>query len=472
MELTVSEICKATGGRLRAGNPGIVIRSITIDSRTVGPEALFVPLKGTRTDGHAFIPAAFDAGAVAALAQRDMSKVSGVRADAALIEVDDTLRALGDIAGWWRDRCSATIVAITGSNGKTSTKEMAWSILSRRFACFRTPGNFNNLIGLPLTLCGVLPSHAVAILEMGMSEPGEIKRLCAIGKPHIGLITNIGPSHLEHLKTIDAVARAKGELFESLPESGTAIVNIDDTHAAALASRTRARILTFGINSGEVTVAGSCNFMNGSGARFTLQASGRRAEVRLAVPGRHFVSNALAAAAIAQALDIDIQDIVAGLESFQGVPGRMQLLSVGDVRIINDSYNANPASMHQALQVLASLPGARRRIAVLGDMLELGERSAEYHREVGTFVASLGIDYLLVTGEFAKETGIGARAGGMPAQRIVCRDDAAELGRELLNIMDSGDAILVKGSRGARMERIIEVLHNKNGEKTVPVQAG
>ena len=471
MELTVSDICKATGGRLRAGEPGIVIRSITIDSRMVGPDALFVPLKGTQTDGHAFIPAAFDAGAVAALVKQDMRELVTVRADAAVIEVDNTLRALGDIAGWWRDRCSATIVAITGSNGKTSTKEMAWSILSRRFVCFRTPGNFNNLIGLPLTLCSVLPSHAVAILEMGMSEPGEIRRLCAIGKPQIGLITNIGPSHLEHLKTIEAVAHAKGELFESLPKGGTAIVNVDDPRTVALISLTRAQVLTFGINGGEVTVGGLCGF-NGSGARFTLQVAGRRAEVRLALPGKHFVSNALAAAAIARALDIDIHDIVAGLGSFRGVPGRMELLSVGTVRIINDSYNANPASMHQALQVLASLPGARRRIAVLGDMLELGEHSAEYHRELGTTVAGLGIDYLFVTGEFALETRMGAQAGGMPAERIVCRDDAADLGRALLNIMDSGDAILVKGSRGVRMERVIEVLHNKRRDNTASPQAG
>ncbi|MCX8042803.1 MAG: UDP-N-acetylmuramoyl-tripeptide--D-alanyl-D-alanine ligase [Desulfobacterota bacterium] len=463
MELRVSEICKATGGHLISGSKDAVVRSMTVDSRTVGENALFVPLRGTKTDGHMFIQAALAAGAVGSLLKRGGVPIQTLPSGAVLIEVDDPLQALGAIARCWRERCQTILVAITGSNGKTSTKEMAWSIVSRCRPCFRTPGNFNNLIGLPLSLCSLQPDHATAILEMGMSEPGEIRRLCDISMPRIGLITNIGPSHLEQLKTLDAVAAAKAELFESLPPEGTAIVNNDDPMSPRLIARTKARVVRFGINGGDVTIAGPYA-ANGSGTRFELQMFGRRVPVQLQVPGRHFVSNALAAAAIAGALGIDINDIAAGLAAFRGVPGRMELLRIKEVLVINDAYNANPLSMQHALQVLSAYAGAYRRIAVLGDMLELGERSHEFHYEIGKYAAACALDFLYVTGAFAAAIRDGALAGGMSDDRVVSREDAETLGRELCTILRPGDVILVKGSRGARMERVIDVLRSTTAD--------
>jgi len=471
MELTVAEICWATNGTLCAGAPDTIIKSVTTDSRAVESHALFVPLRGSHADGHSFIPAAFAAGALGTLVQRGVRLAAEVSAGGAVIEVDDPLRALADIARCWRERCATTVVAITGSNGKTSTKEMAWAIVARRHRCFRTPGNFNNLIGVPLSLCMLQPEHETAILELGMSERGELSSLCAMSKPSIGLITNIGPSHLEQLKTLETVAAAKAELFESLPQNGSAIVNRDDPFADWLAARTQARVLTFGIHGGEVTVAGDCQ-SNGFGTSFVLQVRGKTAAVRLRMPGMHFLSNALAAAAIADALGMDLEDIVAGLEAFTGVQGRMETVCVGGLRIINDAYNANPASMQHALKVLASMADAHRRIAVLGDMLELGEQSSAFHYRLGQEVAALSLDYLLVTGQFADATCKGARSGGMPTDRIVCRADADALGRVLVNLVRAGDAILVKGSRRMRMERVIALLQSSITAATAVPQTG
>lgn len=469
MQLTAADILKAVQGNLIAGAPEFLIRSVIIDSRNAREGALFVPLQGTRSDGHLFIGAALEAGAGGALVRKNHSLLPELRSRCAgklLIEVADPLTALGDIAGCWRERCPARIVAITGSNGKTSSKEMAWTIVASQQSCMRNPGNFNNLIGLPLSLLDLEPDHASAILEMGMSEPGEIRRLCQISRPQIGLITNIGPSHLEQLKTLEAVAAAKAELFESLAPGATAIINADDERVAGLARCTRAHPLTYGITSGDITAARIHN-SNCYGTGFDLVIRTVSAPVTLQVPGRHFVSNALAAAAIADTLGIGIEQIRQGLAAFKGVPGRMETVSVRGVRIINDAYNANPVSMQGALQVLAALPGARRRIAVLGDMLELGSRSAQFHRELGRTVAGLPIDYLYVTGEFSSETRDGACAAGMPAERIIACPDVESLAAGLQAALHEGDAVLVKGSRRVRMERVIELLQRNNGQSPI-----
>jgi len=465
MQLTAGDILKAVQGHLIAGEPETLIRSVTIDSRKIREGALFVPLQGTRSDGHLFIEAALAAGAGGALVRKNHALLPQLRSRCSgklLIEVADPLVALGDIAGCWRNRCPARIVAITGSNGKTSSKEMAWTIVAAQQACMRNPGNFNNLIGLPLSLLDLEPGHASAILEMGMSEPGEIRRLCEISRPQIGLITNIGPSHLEQLKTLEAVAAAKAELFESLEPGATAIINADDERVAGLARCTRAGRVTYGISSGAITAARIHN-SNCYGSGFDLVIRAATVPVTLQVPGRHFVSNALAAAAIADSLGIGIEQISQGLASFRGVPGRMETLSVRGVRIINDAYNANPVSMQGALQVLAALPGARRRIAVLGDMLELGSNAAQFHRELGRTVAGLGLDYLYVTGEFSSETQDGAYTAGMPAEHIAACPDVEKLAAELQAVLHEGDAVLIKGSRRMRMERVIEQLQRDHG---------
>lgn len=465
MQLTAADILNATQGDLITGSPETVIRSLSIDSRTAGQGALFVPLQGTRSDGHLFIRDALAAGAAGALIRARHELLPELRsrwADRLLVGVSDPLQGLGAIAGCWRERCRATVVAITGSNGKTSSKEMAYAIVAARQACMRNPGNYNNLIGLPLSLQELEPGHAAAILEMGMSEPGEIRRLCEISKPQIGLITNIGPSHLEQLKTLEAIAAAKAELFESLGPEATAIINADDPRVTGLARRTRARQVSYGMSGGDVTAA-RIGSANGYGTVFDLRIREHTVPVRLQVPGAHFVSNALAAAAVADTLGIGIDSIGQGLAAFTGVPGRMETLSVRGLRIINDAYNANPVSMQGALQVLAALPGAGRRIAVLGDMLELGSQSVQFHRELGRIVAGLPIDYLFVTGEFSSATQDGACAGGMPAGRIVSCADVGGLAAALQGIVREGDAVLLKGSRRMRMERVIELLQRDNG---------
>lgn len=465
MELKGTDILRATKGRLLAGSRDAVVSAMIIDSRAAAGGSFFVPLQGVHADGHTYIEAALRAGACGSFVRKGhetAQRISSLYGDKVIIEVADPLQALGDTASFWRNRFSPRVVAITGSNGKTSTKEMAWNILGPRCACMKNPGNFNNLIGLPLSLFQLDGTHDVAILEMGMSERGEIRRLAEISSPGIGLITNIGPSHLEQLKTLDEITAAKAELFEALGENDTAIVNNDDTRVAALRRRTRARCVSFGLSAGDVH-ASSIGTGNYCDAAFELHAGGQSLPVQLKIPGRQFVSNALAAAAIAWSLGIDLQHIKEGLESFTGVPGRMETVDLGRVRIINDAYNANPVSMKAALTALSSLSRCNRTVAVLGDMLELGEGSELFHRQLGETAAELHIDYLFVTGDFAASVREGAQAAGMEKNAIfICSgiEDIAGMLREKLR---DGDAVLLKGSRKMKMERILELLR-QNGE--------
>jgi UDP-N-acetylmuramoyl-tripeptide--D-alanyl-D-alanine ligase len=383
----------------------------------------------------------------------------------ALIEVDEPLAALGDLAAFWRRQLSVKVVAITGSNGKTSTKEMAACIIERKFRTMKNPGNFNNLIGLPLSLLQLDGSCEVAVLELGMSEPGEIARLADISDPDIGIITNVGPSHLEQLKTLERIAAAKGELFAALGPGDTAIVNSDDGRVAALGAATRARKLHYGIAGGEVH-ASDIRQADGPGAQFTLQVMDRRATVRLAVPGGQFVINAVAAAGIAAALGIGIDDIREGLESFRGVPGRMEVVQLAGCTFINDAYNANPVSTRAALASLAGFAEGRRMIAVLGDMLELGDDAAAFHREIGRAAAEMHIDLLFVTGAFAGDVSGGALNAGMsPAALGVC-DSIDAVSARLRDAMLPGDVILLKGSRRMKMENVLTLLGHGSQDGT------
>ncbi|MBM4309532.1 MAG: UDP-N-acetylmuramoyl-tripeptide--D-alanyl-D-alanine ligase [Deltaproteobacteria bacterium] len=456
MNLSIADILSATRGTLLAGGISARASEVVIDSRAAGPGSLFVPLRGTRHDGHAFIESAFTQGASAALTEHaDAAHLQ--RFPGALIGVENTLRALGDIAAFWRRAFRLPLIGITGSNGKTTTKEMTAAIIGRSRACLKNEGNFNNLIGLPLSVVKLGAEHQAAVLEMGMSEPGEIRRLAEIAAPTIGVITNIGPCHLEQLGSLEAIAAAKGELFEALGPDDVALVNRDDEHVRALGSATRARVLTFGLAAGDIHAA-HIQQDSAGGSIFELHIAQTCVSVRLAMDGAHFVSNALAAAAAAHAAGIGIDDIAAGLCASGPVAGRMQRFNRGGLEIINDAYNANPVSVRAALAALAATRRSGRAIAVLGDMLELGERSVDYHREIGVCAAQAGIDRLFVLGSFARHVCEGARSAGMPGNRICACESLNELAAELAAVARPGDVVLLKGSRRMQLEKLLDLL--------------
>ncbi len=463
MKLTISEIIKATQGNLLTGSPEKIIDNVSIDSRRISAGSLFIPLKGEKCDGHIFIDAAFNQGATASLLRKGnpvIQRLKNVLQDKILIEVEEPLKALGDIARWWRDKFSATIVAITGSNGKTTTKELLWNIISEKTAAIKNPGNWNNLIGLPLSLFQLNATMKVAVLEMGMSEKGEIGRLTEICKPQIGLITNIGPCHLETLTTLEDVAEAKAELFERLESSDIAIINKDDFRAASLAERTHAEIVSFGVEKGDIHALNIRSY-NCCGAEFDLNVMGEKTTVRLKSLGKQFLSNALAAAAIAHTIGSGTEEIRKGLESFTGIPGRMETINLGGVQIINDAYNANPVSMQASLSALSSITTGNHKIAVLGDMLELGPQSIKFHTQIGEKAAGLNIDHLFLIGDFSSFVRKGAVSGGMNSKNITVCDNLKNIADILKNKMVDGDSILLKGSRKMEMEKIIELLKPK-----------
>jgi len=448
MNLDLQKIAQVTAGRLTPpGARGSVI-GISTDSRSLNPGELFVPLRGEKFDGHDFLGLAVRQGAAACLSE---DVIAGFPVP--VIHVQDTLRALGDLAGALRRDFSGPVIAVTGSSGKTTTKEMLAAILSVTAPGLKTEGNFNNLIGLPLTLFRLAPEHRWAVLEMGMSARGEIARLAEIADPEIGIITNVGPAHLETLHGLDGVARAKGELFAALKAGGTAVINADDERVAMLPVANGVRRLRFGFSAGaeiraeEVVAAGTT-------VRFRLVLPEGAWPVRLAVAGRHNVYNALAAAAAASALRIPAAAIVRGLQAFRGGRGRMEVVELGnDVLLIEDTYNANPLSVRAALCALDEIGGSGRRIAVLGDMLELGTEAASLHREIGA-EAARRCDYLILLGTMAGETAAGAWQQGMPADRVQIVSSHLEAASGLRSLLRRGDRLLVKGSRGMRMEKV------------------
>jgi len=457
MNLSIADILSATRGTLLAGEVGTLVRDVTIDSRSAAEGSLFVPLRGTRHDGHVFIERAFMQGAAAALTEQDCSLSIQRFPGRAVIGVDCALQALGDIAAFWRRRFKLPVIGITGSNGKTTTKEMTAAIISRSWTCLKTEGNFNNLIGLPLSVLKLSAQHRSAVFEMGMSEPGEIRRLAGIAAPSIGVITNVAPCHLQQLGSIEAIAAAKGELFEALGPDDCAVVNIDDERVRALGSAARARVITFGLSAGDVHAA-NIQISAGGAHTFELRIGAVSVPVRLGLPGAHFVSNALAAAAAAYAVGIGPADIAEGLCACVPLAGRMQELKIKGLKIINDAYNANPVSMRAALTTLSDGSAGRRTIAVLGDMLELGEKAGDFHRDIGTYVATLNIGLVFVLGSFAPLVCDAARSAGMPEKRIHAFNTLPELATALVAVAGPNDVVLLKGSRGMQLEKLFDLL--------------
>lgn len=455
-ELELRDVAAWTGGEPIAGPPGARFTGVSIDTRTLRPGELFVAIRGPNRDAHAFLEEAVARGAAGLVVERGRGELpTGVP----VVAVEDTTRALGALAAGHRARFRGVVVGITGSNGKTTTKEMCAAILGARAACLKTEGNLNNLYGLPLTLLRLEERHRTAVVELGMNQPGEIAALAAIARPTVGVVTNVGTAHIEHLGSQEAIAREKGSLLEALPADGVAVLNADDPRVLAQRARTAARALTFGTGPDADVRAHKVVSLGERGFSFELVTPSGACPVQVAGLGAVTVSNALAAAAAALAAGASLKEIAEGLAHFRPVGGRMERVALPrNVIVINDTYNANPQSMASALRSLAELKGQSRGIAVLGDMAELGEEAARAHRATGRLVAELGLDFLFAVGELAGEVARGALESGMRPDRVHAGRDVAETAARVLEILRGNDWVLVKGSRTMRMERIVSAI--------------
>jgi UDP-N-acetylmuramoyl-tripeptide--D-alanyl-D-alanine ligase len=447
-----------SGGALLQGSPDAAFEGVCIDTRTLHPGRLFVAIRGPRHDAHAFLADALAAGAAGLVVERGRP-LPGETGGIPVVAVEDTTRALGALAHGHRASFDGPLIAITGSNGKTTTKEMCASILGTLSPCLSTRGNLNNEYGLPLTLLERDAVHRSVVVELGMNHRGEIAGLAAIARPTIGVLTNVGTAHIENLGSREEIAREKGDLLAALPAAGVAVVNGDDPLALGQASRTEARRIRFGIGAEAEVRAERVTPLGERGYAFDLLADGRREAVHVAGLGEATVANALAAAAAALAAGCSLVEAAQGLAAYRPVSGRMEPLALPrNIIVINDTYNANPQSMEVALRSLARLRGTSRGVAVLGDMGELGATADDAHRSAGRLVAELGIDFLFALGARAEQTARGALEGGMDPGRVHVGKDHTELGASLRRVLRGNDWVLVKGSRAMRMERVVEAL--------------
>ncbi len=457
--LWVKTILEATGGVLVQGDLQDSFVGVSTDSRSIKPGELFFALKGERFDGHQFIYEAVRRGAKGVVVEKEVQEILGKTIP--VIKVPDILHALGDLAKFWRKRHPIPLVAITGSNGKTTTKEMLAGILAESSKVLKNPGNFNNLIGLPLSLLKMNSQDKVAVLEMGMNRKGEIRRLAQIAEPDLGILTNISPVHLEGLGSLRGVMEAKGELLEVMGERGKLILNADDPRVAELSKGFMGERTSFGIKNPADWVASDISRRRGGGVSFRVKGPPGITSISLRLMGGHQVYNALAASAAASHLGVELEGIKRRLEAFQPLSMRMEVLTLGKgVTIINDAYNANPKSMESALRTLGEIKG-ERKIAVLGDMWELGEYAPQAHMDTGRLVQERGIELLFIMGEFAPYVAQGATEAGMNPKTIFIGKDHQELIYHLTRSLRKGDWVLIKGSRIMKMEGIIEDLREK-----------
>jgi UDP-N-acetylmuramoyl-tripeptide--D-alanyl-D-alanine ligase len=451
--LTVEDVVRGTQGALVGGDLGVPVSGVSIDSRTLGIGDAFFAIHGHHLDGHAFLRDAAARGA-SCLIVHDLPDELPPSVSAVL--VDDTTRALGRLATYHRARFTVPVVAITGSNGKTTTKEMTAAILETLGPVLKPESSFNNQWGLPLTLLKLGPEHRAVVVELGANTPGEIAALAEISRPTVGVVTMVASAHTEFFGSLDGVAAEKSALVRAIPREGAVVLNADDAKVIAMRALSRARVLTFSRQPGaDVSAAGPAE-ETPEGVRVTLETGGGRRTVALRFAGRHNIVNALAAAGAAAALGLPLEAIARGLAAARPVKGRCVWKRAGSVRILDDTYNANPVSVRAALETLAAAADARRRIVVLGDMLELGAISEEAHREAGRAVAASGAAEFVGVGRWALAAVEAARAAGLSeSHHAATFEDTVAL---LLKRLAPGDALLVKGSRGMRMERVVDAL--------------
>jgi UDP-N-acetylmuramoyl-tripeptide--D-alanyl-D-alanine ligase len=456
---TVAKLIKATAGVLLQGDPNLAVGNISTDTRQLQPADCFVALPGEHADGHAFIPDALAKGTGALVVSVKSGHHSvAAPADVAIIEVPDTLYALGEIARHFRLQHPIPVVGITGSNGKTSTKEMVTAVLMQRFDVLKNEGNFNNLIGAPLTLLALQPHHRAAVVEMGINVPGEMARLLEISKPTVGLITNIQPAHLEGLHSLDEILHEKGKLWLNLQPEDCAVVNLDDERLAKLSKQITARTVSYSVKApgAHVRLVSEVTTDEGVSA-FDISLEEKSVAVRLPVLGLHHVGNALAAAAVGWGMGMPAESIAAGLATYQPVKMRMQMHRLADGRVlIDDSYNANPGSLLAAVQTVALESRGKPVVAVLGDMRELGPESASLHREVGHQIAAFGVAQLITLGQMTRELARGAREAGLSVSACRHAESHEQIVSWLRNEVIKDAWVLVKGSRSMAMDRVVE----------------
>jgi UDP-N-acetylmuramoyl-tripeptide--D-alanyl-D-alanine ligase len=448
--LTLSQIAQFAGGSLSPGTGEIRLSKVSTDSRTLKPGELFVALRGENFDGHKFVEAVAKAGAAGAMV--DLHWHGKVPNGFALIRVPDTLVAYQNLAANYRKSLSLKVLAITGSNGKTSTKDFVASVLARKFRVTKTEGNYNNHVGLPRTMLEATSDHEIGVWEIGMNHPGEVAALSKIAAPDAAIITNVGVAHIEFMGSREAIAQEKGALAEAVGPEGVIVLNADDSFSQGIAERTRARVIFAGTTGGSIRADEITQSANGS--EFTILEGAHRCRAQLPVPGLHMVQNAMLAVAAGRGFGLSLEECAAGLVGTPLTKARLQIREIRGIQFLDDSYNANPDSMKAALRTLLELDADGKRIAVLGEMRELGNETESGHREVGETAAALKVDYLIAIGSVA--AAIADAAGQAGLKNSVTVESSGEAAELLGQIAAPGDLVLIKGSRLARTELVLE----------------
>ena len=461
MKLPLSRIAEFTGATGDFEGRATAL-GYSIDSRTIHPGELFFAVKGERFDGHDFVEQAMNAGAVGAVVRKDHSP--GYPARSGLLAVDDTLVALQTLATAVRKLWGKVAIGITGSMGKTTTKEAIAHLLSVRHRVHRTKGNFNNHFGLPLGLLTLEPEYDLSVIEMGMSHAGEIAALARIARPNEGVVTTVAPVHLEFFDSLAGIARAKYELIESLPAHGTAVLNADDEYVSQFGRDFKGKVILFGLKATADVRAENIQVIGPEGTRFDLICQGLRHPVHSPLLGQHNVYNVLAAAAVAMEHGVTASEIAAALPTLKAADKRGQVIQVDNVAVLYDCYNSSPKALMAAVDTLAAMP-AQRRIVVAGEMLELGSTAEQLHRECGEYIAGKKLDFLLGVRGLAEPMVEAATGAGMRAEFVATPEEA---GNWLARETQDGDVVLLKASRGVKLEKALETWQHKKGLSSSP----
>ncbi len=460
-KLSAGEVETGTGGTLIKGSRNTAFSKVSIDTRTLHNEDVFFAIRGSNQDGHRFVPDALANGALGAVVEQGYEYPGQFPAGRVLIKVADTHEALKYLAMSVRHHWQGALVAVTGSMGKTTTRAFVAQVMQSEFNVYQTPGNYNNLFGLPLALLGLSLDYDIGVFEMGMSAPGEIAEMCRIAAPSVGIITNVAPVHLEFFDSIEKIADAKAELAEALPPDGTLIYNADDRLVRSIADRFVGPKISFGLSNSADIRADAIEITGMDRTQFRLSCEGITRKAAIPFAGAHYVMNALPAVALANLYHIALAQIVESLERLQQVAMRGQILRFKEgFTLIDDSYNSNPRALMQMIETASKVPSFTRRILIAGEMLELGKNSDSLHFECGAFAAGHGMDMVIGIRGAAREIVHAAEGSGMSSSqaRFFLDSDAAT---DFVNgIVRSGDLILIKGSRGVHMEKIVQHLRS------------
>jgi len=463
-QLTVRELQSAIGGNLVFGLEDMPVNGLSTDTRKITKGEFFLALKGEHFDGHDFIQEAISAGAAGLIVENDkMEFVPILDKTSTLIAVSSTLNALGDLALWWRRQWGKELVSITGTNGKSTTKEMASSILSKEAPTVKTPGNFNNLIGLPLTILSLTSLHKTAVLEMGMNRPGEIRRLTRIANPDIGVITNISGAHLEGLGDLNGVIKAKAELLEAMRGGAIAVLNGDDEATKKLIPVFQGSIIQFGLGRMNDVRAENIRSNRDTARFFDIVFQEQRIPVCINIPGAHNIMNALAAAAVGHCLSVSKESIINGLAEFKPLNGRFQVVSLNrGVRLIDDTYNANPSSLKAAIQEIKVLKKAGLLVG-LGEMMELGKEASLLHVNAGKLVGGSGVKFFVALGKHGEQLIEGALKGGLSKEQTCLVTNLDEMFSMIKTNVSNGDIVFLKGSRAMALDKVAQAIKDYFG---------